>query len=146
PFYVHFRPMPGLFTLRTAPHGSTLSAPTAMFSLPDEALVALTEQIFQRSADAKRRLYSAMTTEAYQSLQVHIEQLSGVTDETRGAHHNLSVAFERVNGQFFASRMARPHIAWGRTFTGRKFGHYNFLRDSVVISRTLDDPGIPQFL
>jgi hypothetical protein len=146
PFLIHFRPMPGLYTLRTAGHGSTLSLPTAMIGLPEEALRALTQQLFHRTPAAKRCLFGAMLEPAYQALQGHIEKLGGVMDESVGEFHNLGASFERVNAEFFEERMPRPHLAWSRTLTGRKFGHYNFLRDSIIISRTLDDAAIPLFL
>jgi hypothetical protein len=34
-------------------------------------------------------------------------------------------------------------LTWSRTFTGRKFGHYDPIRDTVMISCSLDRSSVP---
>jgi len=42
--------------------------------------------------------------------------------------------------------MPRPHLTWSRVFTGRKFGHYDSIRDTVMISSTLDQRTVEPFV
>ena len=64
----------------------------------------------------------------------------------QGAVHDLAASFQRVNQQYFASGIARPNLEWSRAFTGRIFGHYDFLHDRLMVSRTLDQAAVPAFV
>ncbi|MBN1812561.1 MAG: M48 family metallopeptidase [Anaerolineae bacterium] len=66
-------------------------------------------------------------------------------DVTRGSHFDLEQVFERVNAAYFASELARPRLTWNRMITGNKYGHYDRHRDTVMISVTLDAPGVPDY-
>ncbi len=61
---------------------------------------------------------------------------------TQGRAHDLEASFARVNAAYFGNRMARPTLVWNRTLTARKFAHYQPSRDTVMVSVTLDDPGV----
>lgn len=61
---------------------------------------------------------------------------------TQGRAHDLAASFERVNALYFGNQMARPTLVWNRTLTARKFAHYQPSRDTVMVSVTLDDPGV----
>jgi hypothetical protein len=61
----------------------------------------------------------------------------------RGRAHDLNEIFARVNAAYFGGLMPKPTLAWNRTLTARKFGHYQPSRDTVMISVTLDDPSVP---
>jgi len=64
----------------------------------------------------------------------------------RGRAHDLNEVFARVNAAYFGGLMPKPTLAWNRTLTARKFGHYQPGRDAVMISVTLDDPGVPDYV
>ncbi len=64
----------------------------------------------------------------------------------QGRAHNLDESFERVNRSYFGGAMAKPKIVWNRTLTLRKFGHYQPSRDTVMISISLDDLAVPDFV
>jgi hypothetical protein len=63
-----------------------------------------------------------------------------------GRHHNLNAAFDRVNRAYFGGKMPRPKLTWNATFTRRKLGHYDFHTDTVMLSITLDDPKVPNYV
>lgn len=63
-----------------------------------------------------------------------------------GRHHDLGASFERVNRGYFRGAMPRPNLAWNATITHRKLGHYVFASDSVMISITLDDRRVPDYV
>ena len=65
---------------------------------------------------------------------------------TRGQHHDLRLSFQRVNAQYFGSRVSSPRLVWNRTLTFRTMGHYQPTIDTVMISMTLDDAQVPSFV
>src|SRR5262245_3975303 len=65
---------------------------------------------------------------------------------SRGRAHDLNETFARVNDSYFGGLAPKPTLAWNRTLTARKFGHYQPNRDTIMISVTLDDPGVPAFV
>jgi hypothetical protein len=69
-----------------------------------------------------------------------------VTDSTRGAFFDLGDSFDRVNARYFGGEMKRPRLTWSRSFTRRKFGHYDHVKDWVMVSSTLDQPQVPEFV
>jgi hypothetical protein len=145
PLAIHFRPMTGIYKLRPSRHGPVLWLPTPMIAFDAAALGALAELVFDRSRDAKQRVILQMTGEGYQAVRAELDALGGTVDLTRGAAHDLSASFDRVNAAYFGGKMARPRLTWNRTFTGRKFGHYDWILDTVMVSRTLDSPEVPEF-
>jgi hypothetical protein len=62
---------------------------------------------------------------------------------TQGRHHNLEEVFARVNARYFGRALDRPRLTWNQTLSQRKFGHYQPSSDTVMVSITLDDPGVP---
>jgi hypothetical protein len=87
-----------------------------------------------------------MTSEGYQSLRAELESLGGIVETARGAFHDLAASFDRVNAAYFGGKMPRPRLIWNSTFTGRKFGHYDWIADTVMVSRSLDAPTVPEFV
>ena len=144
PLVIHFRPMSGIFRLRTRHDRAVLSLPTPMIGFDAAAFGELAETIFRRSTQARHQVHTRMLGDAYQAIHAELESLGGVVEQTRGTTHDLGEAFDRVNGQYFAGAMARPRLTWSKAMTGWKFGHYDYVRDTVMISRTLDQPGVPQ--
>jgi hypothetical protein len=63
-----------------------------------------------------------------------------------GQYHDLNLAFERVNTEYFEGKLDRPHMEWSRTRTRRKLGHYDNTRDTVMVSQTLDAAGVPEYV
>src|SRR5262249_55996835 len=63
-----------------------------------------------------------------------------------GRAHDRNEIFARVNAAYFGGLMPRPTLAWNRTLTARKFGHYQPGRDTVMISVTLDAPDVPDYV
>lgn len=47
---------------------------------------------------------------------------------------------------YFNERLPEPHLVWNKQFTVRKFGHYQWDTDTVMVSRTLDQRRVPEFV
>ncbi len=144
PAFIEFAPISGLFRLRGLDDGTRVSLPTPMFTLSDDDFAALVRDMFDRGR-GRQRLIEATQSEAYQSADAELEARGGVVEQTRGVYHDLAVSFERVNRDYFDAEMERPRLTWNRTFTHRKLGHYDHVRDTVMISCTLDHPKAPNY-
>lgn len=146
PLRIHFRPMQGLYRIRAARHGSLLSLPTPMIAFDAAGFRDVSELVFGPGGDARRRVLERMMGPDSQAIAAELEALGGIVEETRGAFHDLSDSFDRVNTRYFAGSMPRPRLTWSRSFTGRKFGHYEWIGDAVMLSRTLDSASVPAFV
>jgi hypothetical protein len=84
---------------------------------------------------------------------IESEEFSGVLFEmgafaenlttSRGLTHDLDDSFNRVNTAYFDGKLSKPRLHWNQVPTVRKFGHYEFARDTVMVSVSLDDPTVP---
>jgi hypothetical protein len=143
---VQFRPSRHIYKMQPRAGHSVVALPTAMVVFDEEGFTDLAALIFIHSRAAKRRIVERMKVEPYAEVATDLEALAGVVEGTRGAFHDLAESFERVNAKYFAGAMARPKLTWSRSFTGRKFGHYDTVKDWVMVSSTLDRPSVPAFV
>jgi hypothetical protein len=143
PLRIYFRPMRGIYKIRGSPRGSVLSLPTPMIAFDAAAFGMLASLIFRKSTDARRKVIEQMTAEGFQALHAELASLSGIVENGKGAVYDLGESFDRVNAAYFGNAMPRPRLTWSRSFTGRKFGHYDWILDTVMVSRTLDSPAVP---
>ena len=115
---------------------------------PREVLEALLQAILlpeQKQAFSRVKAYVA--GEDFAEVTSALELLAAPSqDSLRGRHYDLAQVFDRVNAACFAGEMPRPKLAWSRALTARKMGHYQFASDTVVISLTLDDPRVPEYV
>jgi hypothetical protein len=58
----------------------------------------------------------------------------------------LAASFGRVNQEYFGGGLSRPRLTWSRAFGGRKFGHYDPIHDTVMISGILDRATAPDYV
>ena len=144
PVRLFFRPINGIFKFRSTAQGTEVSLPTPMITFDAAAFTALAGLMFSRDRLRRKPVIQAMLGEDYQTVRAELESLGGLVEQPRGAYHDLSASFDRVNAQYFSGKMHRPHLTWSRSFTGRKFGHYDTLRDTVMVTASLDRPDVPQ--
>jgi hypothetical protein len=143
PLSVHLRPMRGIFRLQATRAGTRLALPTPVVSF-EEHLFRDLAGLALRKHDDRRALFEAMAGEGYQSILQQIEALGGFAETTRGLCHDLDASFQRVNAKYFDNTIVRPRLMWSRTLTRRKFGHYDPIHDTLVVSRSLDQASVPE--
>jgi hypothetical protein len=146
PLAIHFCPLHGIYKLRAARSGPLLRLPTPMIAFDEAGFSQLAALVFDRGNDSRQHVIVQMTGDGYQAVRAELEALGGVVEQVRGAAHDLGESFDRVNAGYFRGEMPRPRLTWNRTFTGRKFGHYDWIRDTVMVSRTLDSARVPAFV
>lgn len=146
PIVIEFRPSRHIYKMYTRAGRTRIILPIPLIRFDSAAFTSLAQLIFARSRDAKRAVVEQMRTEAYQNLAEELEALAGVVEGTRGVFHDLNESFDRVNARYFSGTMQRPRLTWSRSFTGRKFGHYDSVKDWVMVSSTLDQERVPAFV
>jgi len=114
----------------------------------DEVLQALVKStLFGRSQDNTRLIRSFANSEEYSNVLLELDLIAEVNAEKpQGNFYNLNELFDKLNREYFATTLAKPRLAWSQINTYRKFGHYEPARDRVVISLTLDNANIPEFV
>ena len=144
PMVIHFRPMQGLFRIRGYAGSSRIKLPTGMIGFDKNTFGSLANLVFRRTRD-RQPILDAMVSKPYQSILSEIDLLSGLVERAAGIYHNLAGSFDRVDTAYFGGSLPSPRLTWSRTFTFRKFGHYDGMRDTVMISSTLDQEKVPQY-
>ncbi len=141
--HLHFRPMRGIYRWRREGSAVRVKLPAPMVCFDEELFAELAAAATERGGD-QRRIQEAMAGEAYQAVRTALEP--DLPDQSQGVAHDLQASFDRVNQRYFSGRMKRPRLTWSRTLTRRKFGHYNELRDTLMLSATLDQPHVSKQL
>lgn len=144
PVLIHFRPMKGLFRIRVYADLSRIQLPTGMICFDRKTFASLADLAYRKTRD-RRPILDVMLSRPYQAILSEIDLLSGLIEHAAGIHHDLADSFDRVNDMYFGGNLPSPRLTWSQTFTTRKFGHYDHMRDTVMISSTLDRMNVPQY-
>ena len=96
---------------------------------------------------AKRLVRNFGLTEEYSEIILELDLIADIdAEKPQGQCYDLDQLFERINQEYFAGKMAKPRLTWNQILTHRKLGHYEPLRDRVVMSCTLDNSQVPQYV
>jgi hypothetical protein len=145
PFLVHFRPSRNLYRARPVDDGLRIVLETPMVTFKTEVFTRLGRQMLG-SGDHHEAVTEAMMAPEYQELVQRMERAVGVVEHTKGVAHDIEASFARVNARYFGGQLERPRLKWTRTITRCTFGHYDFVHDTLWISRTLDRPDVPEYV
>lgn len=116
---------------------------------PDSVLDTLIEAALDetKTSDAREVLQTYAASAPFVAIQkALLAATEARTSDAAGQYHNLAEAFARVNAAYFEGRLARPQLVWSRTRTERKLGHYDELRDTLMVSQTLDSERVPGYV
>ena len=114
----------------------------------DKLLEAIINTTIQgNNPQDKQLIRHFSSTEAYSDIILELDLIADLDAETpQGNYYDLEALFHPINQKYFAGEMAKPRLTWNKTLTHRKLGHYEPLRDRVVMSRTLDNYHVPQMV
>jgi hypothetical protein len=143
PLLVHFRPTSSLYRWRITAEGTRVTLPTPMIVLSREQMGALSAQIGGQRTDCVSEM---LLTPEYRRVAAALAAAGGIADRATGKAHDLAASFERVNEEYFAGSFDRPRLTWSTRDSLRKFGHYDFVQDLVMLSRTLDAEHVPSYV
>lgn len=144
PAVIEFRPSHGLYRVRVYSNATRIVLATPMMYFTDELFESVAEGAI--NCGPKQAIVKATSSEEYQGIQAELEALSGVEEQIAGVHRDLEASFNRVAEKYFGGTLSRPRLSWSKAFTGRKSGHYDPVRDTVMISCTLDRADVPEFV
>ncbi len=122
-----------------------ITAQESFITAPDRILKALIEVALDPSStEARIALRDHTFTKEYQRIRKGLEYL-GVPpgSYSAGQAHHLEKSFHRVNQAYFEGRLEQPHLVWSCHLTRRKYGHYQWDTDTVMISKSLDQEWVP---
>ncbi len=125
-----------------------ITAQESLTTAPDAVLIALLETVIGKpSQTARQQIRDYTFSPPYQSTQESLEYL-GIPKGSfaKGTYHDLTESFNRVNRDYFSKQLSEPHLVWNNRLTVRKFGHYQWDTDTVMVSRSLDQRQVPEFV
>ena len=137
-----------LYKIRHQGSQREIVAQESFITAPDSVLKALLALARDPSSRGPRTIVREYTfTKEYQRLRRHLEYL-GIPPGSfsAGNIHHLEESFQRVNQAYFDGKLPQPHLAWSRRLTHRKFGHYQWDTDTVMVSSTLDQERVPEMV
>lgn len=137
-----------LYSVRPTDAGLQVTIHEGFLGAPRRVLRALACAVLLRGRGAyEDTVKSYASGEDFVEVMLALEMTTaGAENVTQGHHFDLEQVFERVNAAYFDGQLARPGLTWNQTITGAKFGHYDALRDTVMISVTLDAPGVSDYV
>ncbi|RLD09477.1 MAG: hypothetical protein DRI56_04140 [Chloroflexota bacterium] len=122
-----------------------VTAHEAFIAAPQETLEALINIVYDKNKPAaSASIKEFADSEELFAVQQEIEYI-GIAQgaNAQGEQHNLEDVFKRVNQVYFNNEIAQPHLTWNERRTYRKFGHYQYSTDTLLVSRSLDQPNTP---
>src|SRR5215831_2967915 len=64
----------------------------------------------------------------------------------RGNVYDLDQTFDDLNSRYFQGLLERPRLSWSPGRPRRILGHHDHVHRTIIISRALDNAGIPKFV
>ena len=64
----------------------------------------------------------------------------------RGYCFDLDRTFRRLNRQYFDNMLEKPVLSWSQRRTRKILGHHDPIHDTIIISKSLDAPDVPEWL
>ena len=137
-----------LYMIRRRKEHLLLSAHQGFSGAPDHVLQALLTLAQPGSSHpAKKAVQDYAAGKHFLRIRKHLEYL-GVPrgSYAAGTHCDLVQLFHQVNRKYFQGRIPPPRFTWSSRLTFRKFGHYQYDTDTVMLSASLDQPSVPAYV
>jgi hypothetical protein len=138
----------GLYRARRLDNDVSLTICEGFLNASDHILEALVrDSLLCKTKETTTIIRDFAYTEEYSSVLLELDLIvEVVTENPTGKYYDLNRSFNKINNQFFGGSLDKPRLSWSHIPTYRQFGHYEPARDRVVISLTLDDGRIPEFV
>jgi hypothetical protein len=148
PVSIELTNMRGLYRFRNTAKTIQMQMSEGFIAAEDQVLKALAHVVrFGKSPETTEIIARFSCSEEFSEILLAIDlRVGDIADAVQGYAYNLEDLFHVVNRSYFNGQMAKPQLAWSKTLTQRKYGHYEPSRDRVVLSRTLDNSNIPRYV
>jgi hypothetical protein len=137
-----------LYKARTVKNSISLMISEGFINASDDVLLALVKDaLLGKTKHTTQITRDFAYSEEYSSVLLELDLIVEVIAENaKGKSYDLDQLFNKINCEYFAASLTKPRLTWSQIQTYRKFGHYEPVRDRVVVSLTLDDANIPEFV
>jgi hypothetical protein len=138
----------GLYKAKRSGSTASLTISEGFISADEDVLTALVSAALLGKSESNTQLLRDFTTaEEFSDVLLELDLITEIISENpQGKCYDLDNLFAKVNSEYFAGALVKPRLTWSKIHTYRKFGHYEPSRDRVVMSLTLDDARIPQYV
>jgi hypothetical protein len=138
----------GLYRARRLDNDVSLTICEGFINASDRILEALIrDSLLGKTKETTTIIRDFAYTEEYSRILLELDLIVEViTENATGKFYDLSRLFKKINSEYFGGCLDKPRLTWSHIQTYRQFGHYEPSRDRVVISLTLDDVRIPEFV
>ena len=138
----------GVYKSRKQENTVTVIINEGFINASDEILkAAIQDALLGKTQENSKLIRDFASSEEYSEILLEIDLIAeAIAENPIGKCYNLKQVFERVNSEYFGGAIALTRLNWSQIHTYRKFGHYEPAKDRVVISLTLDDRRIPEFV
>ncbi|MBS1795240.1 MAG: M48 family metallopeptidase [Acidobacteria bacterium] len=69
-----------------------------------------------------------------------------IVTAARGEFFDLDEIFEKLNAVYFRKSLPKPVLSWSARKTYRILGHHDGTHETIVVSRSLDDRSVPEYV
>ncbi len=69
-----------------------------------------------------------------------------VITSSKGEAYNLEEIFARLNQSYFKDSIEKPTLSWSARKTYRILGHHDSAHQTIIISKSLDDVKVPEYV
>jgi hypothetical protein len=137
-----------LYKVRTKERCLEIVIQESYIQAPDSVLSAILETANTKSKHKARKIIQDYAfSKEFRDSRTRLEYLHIPPGFfAQGSSYNLDTSFKRVNQEYFGGKIPRPHLVWSSRLTYRKFGHYQWDIDTVLVSKTLDNKKVPDYL
>jgi hypothetical protein len=137
-----------LYKAKAVDDALTVKVHEGFIGAPSDVLQALARVFFSCARDADQgRLTAYAAGEDFTEVVTALEMTTAEVDDfTQGRCFDLEDVFDRVNEAYFGGELDRPRLTWNTRITRVKMGHYDFVRDTMMMSVTLDAPDVPDYV
>ena len=80
------------------------------------------------------------------SLENKIVRGRKIITSSKGTVYDLEKMFKRLNREYFADKLDKPALSWSVRKTFRRLGHYDAAHEAIIISKTLDNKKVPEYV
>ena len=145
---LHLANMNSIWRMRSTRNVTTLKLSEGFIAADRSVWQALIKSTVQRhNLEARGVVNEYVDSEEFSGVLFEMEAFARAEDKSpAGRVHDLDRSFDRVNSTYFANSIDRPLLHWNSIVTSRKFGHYEFARDTVMLSISLDDDSVMEHL
>ncbi|HEY8563665.1 MAG TPA: SprT-like domain-containing protein [Pyrinomonadaceae bacterium] len=122
--------------------------------LPPEGQKALAEilvaKLLRKKVPPKaREIYSGLIKrDEIRTRAVENKRTRGrkIITSARGEFFDLDEIFEKLNAEYFRKSLPKPVLSWSSRRTYRILGHHDSTHETVIVSKSLDDQDVPEYV